>query len=284
MTRCATAEDERGWLELARHCTAEQLEKAQRGAARARRNEQRRTDPDTVAWQDQVRTRWDDDGTLVLTVRVAPEHAPAVMAVLEQARAEEQTERDARLAALATELAAADAADAAAGCGQPLSAESPVATAGTGTGPARDGAAGDDAGGDEPAGSSPAASVGCGELLSAESPEPYVYEEPPYPTLSERPFGQPPSEADRQALDAWWAEVHRRQDKAHAWQAHQDRLAAEAAARQLPPAKATLGDALVRALTRPSDKKVKVALLVDPLSGWARTPHDSCSHPAPCAA
>jgi hypothetical protein len=98
--------------------------------------------------------------------------------------------------------------------------------------------------------------------------------------LPERPFGQPSSEADRAALDEYWTELHHRQDKAAAWQAHQQRLATEAAARALPPVKATLGDALVRALTRPSDKKVKVALLLDPLSGWARTSRDELLPPS----
>lgn len=55
---------------------------------------------------------------------------------------------------------------------------------------------------------------------------------------------------------------------------------AKAAARQLPTAKATLGDALVRALTRPAEQPPKVQLLVDPLSGWARTSADELLPPS----
>lgn len=252
LTRVATAQDEQRWVELAGRCTAEQLEKAQRGAARVRRNEQRRTEPDTVAWQDRVRVRWDDDGTLVLTVRVSPEHAPAVLAVLEQEQAAEQAERDARWADLAVELAGGASAE---GCGEVLSAES-----------------------DQPA----ETGEGCGEALSAEGtvPERYVFEEPPYPVLSEVGFGQPTPEADRVALAAYWDELHRRRAKAAAWQEHEERLQAEAAVRELPTGKATLGDALVRALTRPSTKRVSVQLLVDPLSGWARTATDELLPPS----
>jgi hypothetical protein len=116
---------------------------------------------------------------------------------------------------------------------------------------------------------------------SAESgPEPYVFEEPPYPTVSEVGFGAPMPEADQLALAAYWEELHRRQAKARAWQEHEQRVAAEAAARELPVGRATLGDGLVRALLRPSSEKVRVQLLVDPLSGWARTSGDELLPPS----
>lgn len=104
LTRVATPADEGTWLELARHSTAAQLEVAVRGAARVRREEQRQLDPDTVAEQDRVRSRWDEDGTLVLTLRIPPGQAPLVLAALEARTAQVGAEQEARLADLATEL------------------------------------------------------------------------------------------------------------------------------------------------------------------------------------
>lgn len=105
ITRVATGRDENSWVALARHSTAAQLEQAARGAGRVRRNEQRAADPERVAWEDRARTSWDTDGTLLLSVRISPAHAPSVLAALKQARALEQAERDAALQALAAGVA-----------------------------------------------------------------------------------------------------------------------------------------------------------------------------------
>jgi hypothetical protein len=220
LTRVATSADEQTWVELARHTTAAQLEKAVRGVARSRK------DPEQVAWADRARVSWDEDGTLVLTLRIAPAHAPQVLAALEAGQQQEQAERDATLAVLATELAA------------DVSAETP--------------------------------------------PEPYEYVEPPFPELAPRDgLFAPRSPRDEALLQAWHEEVARRQVKRDAWRAWEDKVAAEAAARELPGSRATLADGLVRVLTRPGEgKAVKVSLLIDPLSGWARTERDELLPPS----
>ena len=98
IVRVATVQDESTWIELAQHATAAQLEKVVRGVGRARG--QRPADDKPAA-----RVAWEDDGTLVLTLRIAPAQAPGVLAALESAQDTEQSERDARLAALGAELA-----------------------------------------------------------------------------------------------------------------------------------------------------------------------------------
>lgn len=104
ISRVATPADEATWLELARCSTAAQLERAARGAARVRREEERRRDPELVAEQDRVRATWDDDGTLVLTLRIPPGQAPLVIAALEARTAEVRAEQEVRLGELAAEL------------------------------------------------------------------------------------------------------------------------------------------------------------------------------------
>ena len=100
ITRVATAGDEERWLELARFTTAAQLEKAVRGVGRARQQpEPRQVQPEAV------RTSWDTDGTLLLTLRISPAQAPGVLAALDSAQQAEQNDRDALYAELATDLA-----------------------------------------------------------------------------------------------------------------------------------------------------------------------------------
>jgi len=263
VTRVATGFDEHRWVELARHSTAAQLEQAVRGVRRSQANEQRATDPEQAAWQDQARVRWDDAGTLVLTLRIGPEHAPAVLAALEQGQQLEQADRDAQLAALATELASKSA-------GAPAGVPAGV-PAGTSASPAAAPAG-------VPAGTSGETSGG----VPAGTPEPYEFVDPPYPMLRPRVGLFEPRPAEEQALlDEYWAERKRRQAKADAWREHQDRLARETAVRELPPPKATLGDGLVRVLTRPAQgTPVRVQLLLDPVSGWARTSSDELLPPS----
>jgi hypothetical protein len=230
ITRVATAADERTWVNLARHSNGAQLDKAVRGVAQAKDPA-----PDAPA-KPAAQIRWDDDGTLVLTLRFPAHDAPGVLAALEQHQAAEQTDRDARLAELAVELA-----------GQ--------------------------------AGGAPAEAP---ELLL--HPDSYV--DPPYPMPPPRrdPFTPLPA-AHQQALDDWWAEHHRLSALRHAARAQQERLQAEAATRHLPTAPATLADGLVRALLRPADHRtVKVQLLIDPVSGWARTSKDQLLPPSTLSA
>jgi hypothetical protein len=238
ITRVATAADEHTWVELARHATAAQLEKATQGVNAARRHERRAADPDAEAWRMRPRVRHEPDGTVVLTLRIPPEHAPLVLAALEAARQAEQADRDAALAELATQLAS-DASAEAASCAPATHAD-----------------------------------------VSAETPEPYEFVEPPYPDLPPRisPFQPRPAHEDA-ALDAYWDEVRRRRAKADAWRAHQDQLAHAAAARGLPDPTATLTDGLIRLLTHPDHTPVRLQLLLDPLTGWARTSDDTLLAP-----
>jgi hypothetical protein len=70
-----------------------------------------------------------------------------------------------------------------------------------------------------------------------------------------------------------------------AWNDRRERLLVEASARRVQTGRATLADALVRAVLRPTDcTPVTVQLLHDPLSGWARTQHDEMLPPRTLAA
>ncbi len=98
IVRVATFEDEATWIDLAREATAAQLEKIVRGVGKARG-----VRPATE--KQPARVAWDDDGTLVLTLRISPAQAPGVLAALESAKTTEQSDRDKQLAALGAELA-----------------------------------------------------------------------------------------------------------------------------------------------------------------------------------
>ena len=134
----------------------------------------------------------------------------------------------------------------------------------------------------------PAAGLAQPADVSAETPDapapagPYHYVEPPYPLPRQRVgLFQAPRPEDLQAVEQWRAERDRRRalrDAARAWEQH---LHAQAVAQQLPAARASLADAMVRALTRPTGlKPVTVKLLVDPATGWARTDKDELLPPA----
>ncbi len=244
ISRVATAADETVWVELARHSTGAQLDKAARGAARAKAADQ---DPASRPEKATSTVSWDDDGDLVLTLRFPAAQAPGVLAALEHHQAAEKTDRDARLTELAVALVgqAGDTAADRSGAGTESSAED------------------------------------CGAV-----PQPYVYEEPPYPQLRQRVSAfEARTPAEEQALADWTAERDRRRARRDAWRAHEERLHAEAAAQHIPTGRASLADALVRALLRPSHgPAVKLQLLVDPVSGWARTSTDELLPPTTLAA
>ena len=228
LTRVATPQDEARWIELARNgSTAAQLEKVARGVRHARGD---RPAVDKPA----AKVAWDDDGTLVLTLRISPAQAPGVLAALESAKEAEQTDRDTRLAALSAELA--DQLPLAASAEAPASVQSPD--------------------------------------VPPPYAEPYAFVDPPAPRLS-RSIGscEPWSPEDQARMEAYWTERRARQaksDAARAWAEHVEREAAQA---QVPSGKATLADGLVRALTQPEGlPPVTVKVLLDPLSGWGRTP------------
>lgn len=241
ITRVAMPADEVRWLELAEFTTAAQLEKAVRGVTRARSEREPREQP-----REAVRINWDNDGTLVVGLRISPAHAPAVLAALEQAQAAEQADRDELYARLAADLIASD-----------VSAETP------------DGAETTIATPPETATAPPYA-------------EPYEYVEPPYPMPSQRvSLLESRSPEEEAALAAWRAECESRRARRDAARAWQDHVAAEAARQQIPAPRATLADGFVRALTRPAGgKPVTVKLLIDPASGWARTRKDELLPPS----
>jgi hypothetical protein len=223
ITRVASAEDEQVWVDLARRCTGAQLDQAARSASRAKQSE-----PDPPPVKQAAQARWDDDGDLVLTLRIPAHQAHAVLAALEQHQTAEQADRDTRLAELA-------------GGTTTLSAE--------GSGPI---------------------------------PDPAAYVDPPYPQLRELVglFDSRTPE-EEQAIADWWAEHHRLSALRDAACAERDRLQAEADAQHVPTGRATLADGLTRALLHPVDgPPVKLHLLVDPVSGWARTTRDELLPPS----
>lgn len=104
LTRCATSDTEAELVELARGCTGAQLERLVRGLRRLVSNDQRERDPQVAEQALRCRSRYDGDGTLVLTLRVAPEQAQVVLAGLDLLREQVQGERDRAKAALTEEL------------------------------------------------------------------------------------------------------------------------------------------------------------------------------------
>lgn len=101
ISRVATPADEQTFVELARHCTGAQLETLVRGVRRARKPAEDAADPEQAAWKLRPRVSYDQDGTLVITVRVPAEQGPVVLAGLERMQAEVQAELDATATAAA---------------------------------------------------------------------------------------------------------------------------------------------------------------------------------------
>ena len=231
ITRVATGADEQQWVELARVTTASQLEQAVRGVCRARHDQAE--DPLALEQpREELRVSWDEDGSLLLAVRVSAAHAPAVLARIGQAQQAEQSDRDALYARLTADLT------------------DTVATEGS-PGPQRASA----------------------EASTPPFAEPYEYVEPPYPMPRQRVGSfAPPSEAELTAIAAWRVECERRRGRCEAARAWQDHVDREAVAREVPRRWASQGDGFLRALLRPEGLKPStVQLLIDPVSGWART-------------
>lgn len=272
ITRVATAADEADWLALARHCTGSQLDKAVRGAERAVAAD--RDPEDAPDKPPAVRTEWDSDGDLILTMRIPAHQAVPVLTALEQHQSLEQTEREHKLAALVADVtgASADAAGAAPSPdGRQLELPDPPATADQ-----------------TPAcGASAEAPIDLRAVPAALTTGPleeYPYVEPPYPVTFDGSGWQKTPEqraADQQLIRDW---EHRRDAERairDTWNDRRQRLLTEAAIQRVETGRATLADALVRALLRPTDcLPVTVQLLHDPLSGWARTVKDEFLPPA----
>lgn len=198
-------------------------------------------DPEEIAFRNRATQRWDDAGNLTLTFHIAAVNAPAAVASLEQAQAAEQADREAQLAQVAAQLAGAD-----------VSAET------------RDSGASDVPG-----------------VSAKPLPEEYYYLEPEYPGMAY--LGLLPSEKPADLDDrirAWQREKDRRRAKAQAWQEHQQHVLEAAAQQGAITRRATLTDGLLRLLTGARGDRVLVKLIIDPMSGWARTAKDELLPPA----
>ena len=86
LTRIATPSKEKDLVELAGQCTGAQIEKIARGVRRS----EIANDPDQeqVAWRMRPRVTYDDDGTLVMTLRYPAQQAAVVLAALEALQAQ----------------------------------------------------------------------------------------------------------------------------------------------------------------------------------------------------
>lgn len=79
ISRVADATDEDGWVSAALGCTAAQLDRLSRACARVNRAESEgRVLHEKVSW------RYDDDGMLIFSARLAPERGARLIAALEQ--------------------------------------------------------------------------------------------------------------------------------------------------------------------------------------------------------
>jgi hypothetical protein len=105
LTRVATPGNEQQLVEIARHSTGAQIEKVARGLRRAQQAEADAKDPEDAAYRMRTRIRYDEDGTVVLTMRMTAEQSQVVLAVLEQTRAVLET-ADAPAEAPGTDAAA----------------------------------------------------------------------------------------------------------------------------------------------------------------------------------
>ena len=93
ITRVASPDDEAVLVDLARHTTGVQLERVVRGMRRARRPAEDAADRQEAAWRMRPRLAYDEDGTLVLTLRLPAEKGAVVLAALEGLQTQIDTER-----------------------------------------------------------------------------------------------------------------------------------------------------------------------------------------------
>ncbi len=99
ITRVAVPGDEQRWIDLARVMTGQQLERTVLGVRRARKPAEDETDPGHARWKMRSSVRYDDDGTMVLTVKLPAEQGAVLLAALDAAREEIDRERDAERSA-----------------------------------------------------------------------------------------------------------------------------------------------------------------------------------------
>lgn len=82
VSRVADPDDGVDWVELARHSSGAQLEKIVRGIRRVQTIEAREADPDQAGYTMRTRTRYADDGSLVITVYASAEDGAVILAGL----------------------------------------------------------------------------------------------------------------------------------------------------------------------------------------------------------
>jgi hypothetical protein len=108
----------------------------------------------------------------------------------------------------------------------------------------------------------------------------YPRVEPDYPIGPSR-LGLRLTDSERASIRAWEDRRAEWRELRDAWNDRREQLLVAASAARVPSARATLADAAVRALLCPGNgPKTTVRLLVDPLSGWARSQHDELLPPA----
>jgi hypothetical protein len=88
VTRAARPDDGVDWVDLARSASGAQIEQLCRGVRRAHRIAEAETDPEAAAHRLRTTIRYDDDGTLVLTVRAPAEDGAVILAGLEAVKAD----------------------------------------------------------------------------------------------------------------------------------------------------------------------------------------------------
>jgi hypothetical protein len=86
VTRVATEADQQTWIDCARYSTGGQLERLVRGVRRAKAAAEDDADPTAAAHRMRSTTRYDPDGTLVVTLRFAAEDGAVFLAALDTAR------------------------------------------------------------------------------------------------------------------------------------------------------------------------------------------------------
>jgi hypothetical protein len=243
ITRVSEVLVEEDWIVYARAMTGEQLEQLVRTVNRATKPERDKADPERAAWLKRPKVRHLDDGLMQISFTVPEESGQVVLAGLERLTQQIQQERDAERAATAHQ--ATPGHGGAHGEGTDDSAESSEVDE---PGPAR----------------------GTVELLPR----------PVEPQIGD--WGDM-SDAERVAVKAYYDELMR--VNAHNLPLMAEQQAAQQAQREAHLAQvaadlpATWNDALVRLATGALDSpgllpiavKERLRIVIDPMSGWART-------------
>ena len=86
ITRVAVSADAQTYIDLARNASGAQLEKLVRGVRRVRKPAEDAADPERAKHLMRSTVRYDDDGDLVITVKVPAEQGPVILAAIDAAR------------------------------------------------------------------------------------------------------------------------------------------------------------------------------------------------------